>query len=129
MKFSAQYSVDESIKGKPCLENMDEIEFKVEEGTEITSFGPINNRYKRKTNVELIEAAEWLNEKKCKEAIDELDHEFNIVSEGKSLCKSMTTNLGNILDWFEVYGPKSEFKKNLIRLIEFEDYKEDKINE
>ena len=108
---------------------MDKIEFKVEKGTEITSFGPVNNRYKRKTNEELVEAAEWLNEKKCKEAIDELDHEFNIVSEGKSLCKSMTTNLGNILDWFEVYGPKSEFKKNLIRLIEFEDYKEDKINE
>ena len=129
MKFSAQYSDDESIGGKPCLENMDKIEFKVEEGTEITSFGPVNNRYKRKTDEDLVDAAEWLNKKRCNEAIDDLKHDFNIVSQGKSLCKSLTTNLGNILDWFEVYGPESKFKEKLIRLIESEDNKEDLINE
>jgi len=162
MKYSAKYSEESSgedkpIREKPCLENIPEIDFIPNEKyrTENTLFGPVNNRYKKKTNDELVDAATWLDEKECIKAIDDLKKEHELTYEeystGKSHCESLSTKLEDLLDWFDektfdvttpapvttgatATAPKSaitfmEFKQNLNRLFEFEDHKEDMINE
>ena len=161
MKYLAKYSDKKRNPGKPCLEKMPEIEFLPSKGTENTLFGPVNNRYKKKTNDELVHAAAWLDEEKCIEALVDLrtflstseEHalKYEEYSTGKSHCESLSTKLEDLLDWFDektfdvttpapvttgatATAPKSaitfmEFKQNLNRLFEFEDHKEDMINE
>ena len=132
------------------MENINEIDFIPNEKyqTENTLFGPVNNRYKKKTNDELVDAAAWLNEKNCTKAIDNFKKEYGQSIElkyeeyatGKSHCKSLSSNLTNLLDWFDKHSfsiatpstPSTismKFKQNLTRLFEFEDYKKDMINE
>ena len=142
------------------MENIPEIDFipNEEYRTKNTLFGPVNNRYKKKTNEELVDAAAWLNEKKCIEALndlrtyrsslsslstnkeDEQRLKYEEYSTGKSHCESLSTKLEDLVDWFDkntydlvttpAAAPKFvDFKKNLTRLFEFEDHKEKMINE
>ena len=130
------------------MENINEIDFIPNEKyrTENTLFGPVNNRYKKKTNDELVDAAAWLNEKNCTKAIDNFKEEYGQSIElkyeeyatGKSHCKSLSSNLGNLLDWFDKHSfsiaattstISMNFKQNLTRLFEFEAHKKDMINE
>ena len=130
------------------MENINEIDFIPNEKyqTENTLFGPVNNRYKKKTNDELVDAAAWLNEKNCTKAIDNFKKEYGQSIElkyeeyarGKSHCKSLSSNLTNLLDWFDKHSFSIDattstismnFKQNLTRLFEFEDHKKDMINE
>ena len=155
MKYSAKYSEESSgedkpIREKPCLENIPEIDFIPNEKyrTENTLFGPVNNRYKKKTNDELVDAAAWLDEEKCIEALVDLrtflstseEHalKYEEYSTGKSHCESLSTKLEDLLDWFdektfyetpETTTKSMKFKENLARLLKFEHYKEDMINE
>ena len=165
MEFSATYNATYSAKAsirdetsiKPCLENIDEIQFKPNEliPPENTLFGPVNNRYKKKTNDELKDSAEWTQpkgwdfQKYCKEAVNDLRNEDSrvdsmnfqmvdltgIISRGKPHCKS--NDLESLLDWFDeqsylinatVGSSFTIFHENLNDILEFEDIKEDMIN-
>ena len=148
MKYLAKYPDKKRNPGKPCLEKMPEIEFLPSKGTENTLFGPVNNRYKKKTNDELVDAAAWLNEESCIEALVDLrtflstseEHalKYEEYSTGKSHCESLSTKLEDLLDWFDektfyetpaTTTKSMKFKENLARLLKFEHYKEDMINE
>ena len=65
----------------------------------------MNNRYKKKTNDELVDAATWLDEKSCIEAIDDLNKAYGLkyqeYATGKSHCESLSTKLEDLLDWFD----------------------------
>ena len=51
----------QATRAKPCLEDMNLIEFDQKEHTKNVKFGPTNNLFKTKTEAELIEEIEWLD--------------------------------------------------------------------
>ena len=46
---------------KPCLEDMNLIEFDQKEHTKNVKFGPTNNLFTKKTEAELIDEIEWMD--------------------------------------------------------------------
>ena len=48
-------------RAKPCLEDMNLIQFDQKKHTKNEKFGPENNLFKKKTEAELIEEIEWLD--------------------------------------------------------------------
>lgn len=84
----------------------------------------------------------------CTKAIDNYKKEYELKYEeyatGKSHCKSLSSNLTNLLNWFDKHSfsidattatpatiaeTSIDFKRNLNLLFEFEDHKEHMINE
>ena len=160
MEFSATYDKFTSVREKPCLEAINEMEFKPNEepkGTLVTVntlFGPVNNRYKKKTNDELKNSPVWNQrigwdfERYCKAAVNDLRNKTSqvspipatidlrdIISKGRPQC--ISNNLTSLLDWFDdqsylIDATKNSnftiFKTNLTDILEFEDIKEDMIN-
>ena len=159
MEFSATYGT--SVREKPCLEDINEMEFipnKEPAGTLVTVntlFGPVNNRYKRKTDDELKNSPVWNQligwdfERYCIDAVNDLRNTASrvstitiaitdltdIISNGRPKCKS--NDLEDLLYWFDdqsylinavVDSSFTTFKKNLKDILEFEEAKEDMIN-
>ena len=83
-------------RAKPCLEDMNLIEFDQKEHTKNVKFGPTNNLFKTKTEAELIEEIEWLDAENKGSSDDDI---------------------------------KEMHESNITRLLAFEKYKEEMINE
>ena len=69
-----------STQAKPCLEDMNLIEFDQKEHTDNFKFGPTNNRFTKKTKDELIDEIEWMDAQNSVSQDDDIKkmHEANV---------------------------------------------------